>query len=338
MTYLFILVVCVFQIISTLAIFKLLGYTIVRYQTNERGGIHTGFASAAIVMVILGMCLHCSLGLMETLLFLCSEKYYDIVKESSALTISYNVAYLFSICWTNTICLVLLIQAVSMKEPKKNNSRKSFGFCNAQFYKWLTYPLIILMCYIFTTITFYLLQKSKVGESLESVVFKNDPNFYAEMTFYVFSGIGVIINTVSLSIFAMFMRKSYMRRQNNVSVWKKLPRPLKSSIKCCFIISFMWITRLISWIIDVDFERRDIQLGTKSLIPRLFQMVYSFQGLILFCVVFFYRSKQDQNPVLAAVTRSMVRTAEGQENLRVVDIYKDGEDVLKGDYEEILRE
>ena len=71
MVDLYIVAILISEIISTLAIFKLLRYTIVRYQTNERGGIHTGFASAGIVMIISGMCFHCSLKSIESLICLC---------------------------------------------------------------------------------------------------------------------------------------------------------------------------------------------------------------------------------------------------------------------------
>ena len=87
MADLFVIAILISEIISTLAIFKLLRYTIVRYQTNERGGIHTGFASAAIVMIISGMCVHCTLRLIESLIFLSSNECYKPMMSSGAMVI-----------------------------------------------------------------------------------------------------------------------------------------------------------------------------------------------------------------------------------------------------------
>ena len=322
---LFPIVICVFQLVSTIGIFKLLAYTIFRYRTNERGGIHTGFASAAIVMVISGMCCYCTLSTIETFLYLSSQNYYNLMTKSGTMVILQNLAYLFTICWTNTISLVITINAVSMKEPKKNNSRNSFGFCNIQFYKWLTYPVITKVCYAITTIAFNISCKARDITNEKSMIFQHSgPIFYSEIIFFLISGICIIINIISLSIFAFYMRKSYLKRKNKVSVWKKLPRPLKSSIKVCFIMSFMWKIHLIYWIIDVAVEKPEIQsVSLPSLASKSFQILYSLQGLILFCVVFFYRSKQDRNPVIAVVNRSLARSADDNLNIINMKIFKD---------------
>ena len=73
MADIFIVAILISEIISTISIFMLLNYTIVRYKTNERGGIHTGFASAGIVMIISGICLYCSLKTIETTVLLLSD-------------------------------------------------------------------------------------------------------------------------------------------------------------------------------------------------------------------------------------------------------------------------
>ena len=304
MADLFAIAILISEIISTLAIFKLLQYTVVRYQTNERGGIHTGFASAAIVMVISGMCLHCSLKLIESLILLSSDERYKSMKSSGAMVILQNLCYLYSTCWINAICLTLTKRAVSMKEPKKNNNRKSFGFSHTQFFKWMIYPLTIQMGYASATIVFLcLMYKNDDIESKKPMIVPTRyPLFYLEITFYIISGISVVISTTALSIFASFMKKSYERRNNKCSVWKKLPRPLKSSIKCCFIMAFMWTTQVSSWIIDISWEEQDNK--TVLLLCRVLQTIYSFQGLILYCVVYFYRSGQEQHPIIAAGNQS----------------------------------
>ena len=278
------IVICVFQVVSTIAIFKLLAYTICRYQTNERGGIHTGFASAAIVMVISGMCLYCTLSTIKCLIFLSSEKYYKLMAKSGTMIVLQNLSYLFSICWTNSISLVITKNAVSMKEPKKNNSRKRFGFCNIEFYKWLPIPITTKLCYAMTTIAFNISYEKEDVVMDESMIFEHTvPILYSEMIFYFISGLCILINTISLSIFAFYMRKSYLKREKRVSVWKKLPRPLKSSIKCCFIMSVMWIIHLIVWIIDVALEKGWIQdVTTSSVISASLKIVYSLQGFNFF--------------------------------------------------------
>ena len=180
MADLFVIAIFISEIISTLAIFKLLRYTIVRYQTNERGGIHTGFASAAIVMIISGMCLHSTLRLIKSLIFLSSNECYESMMNSGAMVILQNLSYLFSTCWINAVCLTLTKRAVSMTEPRKNNSRKSFGFSHAQFFKWMVYPVTIQMGYASATIVFLCMMYKN-----DDIEYKKpmDPVFYLEITF-----------------------------------------------------------------------------------------------------------------------------------------------------------
>jgi hypothetical protein len=217
-----------------------------------------------------------------------------------------------------------------MKEPKKNNNRKSFGFYNIEFYKWLPYPIIIKVCYAITTIALHISYKAEDITTTKSMIFEHSkPIFYSEIIFYVISGICTIIGIISLSIFAFYMRKSYSNRENKIDAWKKLPRQLKSAIKVCFIMSFMWKINLIDWIIDLTVEKSEIQ--AVSLVSRSFQILHSLQGLILFCVVFFYRSRQDQNPVIAVVNRSLARTVDDDENMVNMKIFNDhqnGEDIM----------
>ena len=302
------IVVCALQFVSTIGIFKLLAYTIVRYCTNERGGIHTGFTSAGIVMVISGMCLYCSLLSMERFVIIYSEEYYTSMTKSLVMEILQNLLYLFSICWVNAICLVVTEKTVSMKVPKRNIRVKDFGFNNSKFYKWLPYTIIIPTFYGISTATVYIVIE-KGNSTVDSTMGAETDRFYSIMTFYIISGICVSINMISLAIFFWFMNKTYLRLKNKVSVWKKIPRSLKSAIKCNLIIAFMWIIDLISWLINTAFP--DNEQKTASIISKLFQIIYSLQGLTLFFVVFFYRSKQDQNPVIAAVRKSLVRTTEG---------------------------
>ena len=290
MVDLYIVAILISEIISTLAIFKLLRYTIVRYQTNERGGIHTGFASAGIVMIISGMCFHCSLKTIESLIYLCSNVYHKSMKNSGAMMVLQNLSYLFSTSWINAVCFTLTKRAVSLKEPKKNNSRKSYGFSHTQFFRWMVYPLTIEMGYVTASIVVLCIMHDI--ELKHHIIFSSkEPIHYLEVLFYIISGISFVASTTALTLFACFMKKSYERRSSKPSVWNRLPRPLKSAIKCCFIMAFLWTTQFTAWIMRISLGEKDE--GTVGMLCKILHMIYSFQGLILYCVVYFNRVISD---------------------------------------------
>ena len=289
---LFVVAILISEIISNFAIFKLLKYTVVRYQTNERGGIHTGFASAGIVMIISGMCIHCSLKTMETTITLCSDFYHELMISSGAMMVLKNMSYLFSTCWINAICFTLTKRAISMKEPKKNNSKKSYGFSHTQFFKGMIYPLTIQMGYITASIVFLcIMYRKDENDSKHHIILpRKKPIYILEISFYVMSGISILISTTALSTFGCFMKKSYERKKSKMSVWKKLPPPLKRSIKCCFIMAFLWTTQFSAWALKTSLATDS---KTVSIVCNILQLIYSCQGLILYCVVYFNRSIEE---------------------------------------------
>ena len=312
MVDIFIVAILISEIISTISIFMLLNYTIVRYRTNERGGIHTGFASAGIVMIIAGMCLYCSLKTIETTILLFSDFYYKRMISSGAMMILKNMSYLFSTCWINAICFNLTKGAVSMKEPKKNNSWKSYGFSHTQFFKWMIFPITILMGYVTASIVFLcIMYKNDDKESNDSIVFsKRKPLIHLETTFYIISGISILVSTTALIIFGSFMKKTYERKNSKRSVWKKLPPPLKRSIKCCFIMAFLWTIPFTAWIMKTTTTQEN---EIVSKVCNILQLIYSFQGLILYCVVYFDRSIND--PLSRTGSRSTKQNIEHDEPL-----------------------
>ena len=309
------IVICVFHLVSTIAIFYLFRYAIVRHNTCGRGGINTGFASAALIMVDFGMCLHCTFSSTDELLFSTSEYYYGLVIKNVVVTISWNIPYLFSLCWTSAICLVVIKNAISMKEPKKTNNKNNFGFYNVKFRRCLVFIIIIEICYSTSAIAIYTLSNKTIVNDQHTTRpgEKIDIGFYINVVFYVLSGICIFLNITSLLVFVAFMHKSYRRGDKDFTIWTKLPRPLQSSIKCCLIMSFMWVIRLLSWVVDVLIKEQEHKTEDSNppmfLLSQSLQVIYSLQGLILSCVVFFHRSNHGPRKFIMSKSRSQAPTS-----------------------------
>ena len=309
------IVICVFHLVSTIAIFCLFRYAIVRHKTCGRGGINTGFASAALIMVDAGMCLHCTFSLTDELLFLTSKYYYSLVIKNVVVTISWNTLYLFILCWTSAICLVVIKNAISMTEPKKTNNKHNFGFYNVTFRRCLVFIITIEICYSTSAIAIYTLSNKEIvnDQNTASLGKEIEIRFYINLVFYVLSGICIFLNITSLLVFVEFMHKSYRRGDKDFNVWTKLPRQLQSSIKCCCIMSFMWLIRLVSWIMDVLIDeqahKEEHRYPPNLLLSHSLQVIYSLQGLVLSCVVFFYHSNHGPSKFILSKSRSQARTS-----------------------------
>ena len=124
------------------------------------------------------------------------------------------------------------------------------------------------------------------------------------ITYYAISGICNIVNIVSLAIFGRYLKKSSVLTEvDQGSIWKRIPRALKSSIKCSIIISSLWLCDLMSWLSILWFQTLHPSLLDLSLV---FKLIYSLQGLLLYLIVFFYRSKQDENPVMKSIFKLLL--------------------------------
>jgi len=316
------IVICIFQVISTIAIFKLLAYTIVRYRTSKKGGIYTGFTTAGFVLVILGMCVYCLILSSERLMLVLCDEVHTSRKYIPVLKTLENMSYLFSICWINAICVFVTKQTSSMNVPKKNHLIKDFGFHYPNLQKWLPYTIIIPTLYGSIVVVLYVTidynEEIKRSESDSGLI---KPNLYSLLTFNIISGICIIMNTISLIVLGRHLRKSSVPMDGNeVSVWKKIPRSLKSAIKCCVIMTIAWTIELISWLVVVCTNNlKNNNLTSSTPILKFLQIIHSLQGLVLFLVVFFYRSKRDQNPVIRAVSNSLARSTQGNEGLNAAE-------------------
>ena len=66
----------------------------------------------------------------------------------------------------------------------------------------------------------------------------------------------------------------------------------------------MWIVQFIQWCISEFVYDSNRVLKNFSYVLQIF---YSTQGIVLFCVVFFYRSTYDPNPVLSVMVKLVSR-------------------------------
>ena len=180
------------------------------------------------------------------------------------------------------------------------------------------------MGYVTASIVFLcIMYKNDDKELKDSIVFsKSQPVIHLETTFYVISGISILVSTISLSIFGTFMKKTYERKNCKRSVWKKLPSPLKRSIKCCFIMAFLWTIKFTAWIMKSTTTQEN---GMILIVCYTLQLIYSFQGLILYCVVYFNQSIDD--PLSRTGSRSTKQNMDNDDPLVATKKDKNDENV-----------
>ena len=316
-------IICVAYLISTFTIWKLFAYTLVRYRTSERGGIHTGLSVAGLVVLILGMSLYCNLAAVEALIIVLTGDneppaiYFWMIKHTK------GVLYLFTISWLNANLSFTTRKIASVKPPKYTHRIQDYGLCNPTLWKWMSFAIIIP--FIIAFIIFYgasmLASHCLIGEQSCEMELEEKQNGslwtsnststhqYVSIAYYAMSGVCYVINIALLILLRWYMKKStVIREDGKQELWKKIPRSLKSTIKCSILMTVFWLCDLSSWLIYILSTDRQSNLTTTM--SQIFQIIYSFQGLVLYLTVFFYRSKQDENPVIKSISKLLIRDTE----------------------------
>ena len=308
---LFDIVLCATHLVSTVAILKLFVYTIVRYHTSERGEFDTGFTLAGLVLVILGMLLNCILASTWILMVVIFGDQQSSANYLYVMKFAENIAYLFSLCWLNAICIFTTNKTLSMTPPLRPRIQ-DHGFCYSKLWKWIPYTVVVPLLYGAITVAM-----SFFGGNISIRIGKDFKHLYISITYYAISGICNIVNIVSLAILGRYLKKSSVLTEvDQGSIWKRIPRALKSSIKCSIIISSLWLCDLMSWLSILWFQTLHPSLLDLSLV---FKLIYSLQGLLLYLIVFFYRSKQDENPVMKSISKLFVGDKERNQGFNAAD-------------------
>ena len=313
-------IICVTYLISTFTIWKLFAYTIVRYRTSERGGIHTGLSIAGLVILILGMSLYCNLAAVESFIIALPGD-----NKSSAIYLwkikhSKDLFYVFTISWLNADLSFTTRKIGSMKPPKYTHRVEDYGLCNPTLWKRMSFAIIVLIFYGASMLASHCLIGEQTSE-VEPVETQNSSLWtfnttsthpYASIAYYTISAVCYVINIYLLILLTWYMKKSSVRREDGKQkLWKKVPRALKSTIKCSIIMTVFWLADLSSWLIYTLSTDQKSNLTTT--LSQFFQIIYSFQGLVLYLIVFFYRSKQDENPVIKSISKLFIRDTEANE-------------------------
>ena len=287
---------CVLYFISTVSTILLLCYAITRYCTNERGGIYSGFTTASIVMIAMGMCIYCSLVTLEKILVLTLDNPGNNLEYPVIIQTCQYFSYLFSISWVNAVCIQLTKDKLTLKPPNKNHNRKDYGFCYSLFRKWLSYTILIPILICTSAILTFIR-----GEEVNKI-------FYFELILHVFSGVMCTVNLFLILVITWIMEKSRrsVRSFPPQSTWKRFKGRTKQIIKCSLVTLTMWIVHFTGWCIySFGEENKNASL---SVFEDLLNLIYSAQGIILFCVIFIYRSTRDPNPVFMALEKINITT------------------------------
>ena len=307
-------IICVTYLISTFTIWKLFAYTIVRYRTSARGGIHTGLSVAGLVILILGMSLYCNLAAAEALIIVFSGDnkpsaiYLWMIKHSK------GVIYLFTISWLNANLCFTTRKIASMQPPEYTHRVQDYGLCNPTLWKRISFAIVILIFYVAGIVVSPCLideQSSQMvqEEKRNSSLCASNTSLtrqYVSTAYYTISGVCYVINVAILISLIWYMKKSTVRREDGKQeLWKKIPRALKSTIKCSILMTVFWLCDLSSWLINIMLTDRKSNLIIT--ISQLLQIIYSCQGFVLYLIVFFYRSKQDENPVMKSISKLLIR-------------------------------
>ena len=286
---------CGLYLISTVSTILLLCYAITRYCTDERCGIYSGFTTASIVMIAMGICIYCSLVTLEKILVLTLHNREFFFEYPVIIHTCQYFSYLFSLSWVNAVFIQSTKNKLTLNPPNKNRNRKDYGFRYSLFRKWLLYTILfpIFVC-TFAILTFIR------GENANMIW---SETFYFELTLHVFSGGMCTMNVLLLSTITWIMEKSRrsVRSFPPQSTWKRFKGRFKAIIKCGVVMFAMWIIDFSGWCIHSFGE--DNKNAILSVFEDILNLIYSTQGIILFCVVFIYRSTQDPNPVILALEK-----------------------------------
>ena len=305
---------CILYSISFVSLLLLFGYFLTRYCTNKRGGVFTGFTTAALVMVSVGLCADCALKIVKIILN-ASFVHGEVYKRSKLLiSIVQYYFYFLSLCWLSIVCFTNTKRRFQLIPPKTNRLPKDYGFKYSQFQRWLLCAIILpgLICAI--GIIIYKQKKRLVqNDQLDEIL------IYPLLYFNIVAGFLVSFNILCIIIIAWMLEKSSrsVRRFPPRSTWNSLTRGLKEAIKICFILFGMWLIQMIDFCLDNKIK--DANSITNSIYAVL-KLICALQGFILFVANFFYRSTRDPNPVLLQLKKI------GANNLKISnkDIEMDG--------------
>jgi hypothetical protein len=290
-------VLCVLSAVSTL---MLLGYTVFQYCTNPKGGIYTGFGPATSVSVALGMCIYCVLMGIEKTILVYSESYERCITSRVIMNISQYLHYFFSICWLNGIRINNLRKNFRFRAPKYNRLPRDYGCNYSGFKKWLIYTIGAPISLCASAILLYI----KIGEQKAG---KNDKqnddfkkrNFYPALFLNIVSGVLVMINFILITILMVTIAKKSRlapKKDPPQTPWSRLSTAMKDNIKLSVIITTMWTIHFISWSINEFSNNCNNEIAFTS--AKVLEIIYSLQGMLLFCSLFIYRSDSDPNPVI----------------------------------------
>ena len=319
-------IIFVAQLVSTIAIIKLFAYTIVRYCTSKRGGIYTGFAVAGNIIVIFGLCLYCSVTTVKRLILILYDDHIPLETLFWILKVLEDTTYLFSLCGLNVTCIFSTKRTASMKAPKRNRQAKDFGFCYPSLWKRIPIMVLVPMIYGAITVVVYDCDGNssshidKVDYSKISLwrCYKTDFRFHISIMYYSITGMCHTINLLSLIVLRWYLKKYTKTNENGHQLlWKKIPRAKKSAIKCSIVMVIMWLFDLTSLLTFISsFHTKSKFISDLSL---TLETVYSLQGLFIYLIVFFYRSKQDENPVIKNLSKLFARETEHNDGLNAAE-------------------
>ena len=320
------IIIFVGQLISTIAIIKLFAYSIVRYCTSKRGGIYTGFAVAVNVIVIVGLCLYCSVATVNRLIFILYDDHIPLETLFWILQVLQDTTYIFCLCGLNVNCIFSTRRAASIKAPKRNRRAKDFGFCYPSLWKRIPFMVFVPMIYGAITVIVYnwdgniSSQINKVDYSKISLwrCSRTHFGFHISIMYYSITGICHTINLLSLIVLRWYLKRYTITNENGHQLlWEKIPRGQKSSIKCSIVMVVMWLFDLTSLLTFTSFFRTKSKLISD--LSLMFETLYSLQGLFIYLIVFFYRSKQNENPATKHFQSFFARETEENEGFNAAE-------------------
>ena len=319
-------IIFVGQLISTIAIIKLFAYAIVRYRTSKRGGIYTGFAVAVNVIVIVGLCLYCSVATVNRLIFIFYDDHIPLERLFWILQVLEDTTYIFCLCGLNISGIFSTRRAASIKAPKRNRRAKDFGFCYPSLWKRIPFMVFVPVIYGAITVIVYnwdeniSSQINKVDYSKISLwrCSKTHSGFYISIIYYAITGICHAINLLSLIVLRWYLKRYTITNENaHQLLWKKIPRARKSSIKCSIVMAIMWLFELSSLLTFASLYHTKSKFISDLSVT--FEALYSLQGLFIYLTVFFYRSKQNENPVIKHFSKLYARETEDNEGFNAAE-------------------
>ena len=283
---------CVLYSLSFISLILLFGYYLTRYLTNARGGVYSGFTTASLVIVSVGLSVHCASIIIGIILKLTLNHEEDLRRAALCSFIVQYYFYLLSMCILSIVCFKNAKRRLLLIPAKTNRRPQDYGFNNSIFRRWLITATCFsgFICSIGVAIY---IQRNKTIENDDF----NTTFFIPLLFFNIVTGCLATFNVICIIIIAWILEKSHrsVRRFPPRSTWNSLARGIKETTKSCLIIFMMWSIQITDFCID------NFAGDTNPVIQRfsiILKFVYSMQGFVLFIANFFYRSTRDPNPVL----------------------------------------